>query len=68
MKYGILKRGAGILLSAVLILGSLAGCGKTDNGAVGNEGNSQTGEKVEEGGEQGLGRFLEEAHCIQQYL
>ncbi len=60
MKYGILKRGAGILLSAVLILGSLAGCGKTDNGAVGNEGNSQTGEKVEEGGEQALGRFLEE--------
>ncbi len=31
MKYGKLKRTAGILLSAVLLLGSLAGCSGKEN-------------------------------------
>lgn len=61
MKYGRLKRAAGILLSFTMILGSLAGCGGKDNGAVGNAGGSHTeGNSEEGGGEQAMGRFLEE--------
>lgn len=61
MKYGKLKRAAGILLSVTLILGSLAGCGGKENGG-GNEGGTSAGENGGEdgGGEQAMGRFLEE--------
>lgn len=61
MKYGKLKRAAGILLSFTLILGSLAGCSGKDNGGAGNAGGNPTGgASGEEGGEQAMGRFLEE--------
>lgn len=61
MKYGRLKRAAGILLSFTLILGSLAGCSGKDNAGAGDgAGNSPGGNSVEEGGEQAMGRFLEE--------
>lgn len=60
MKYGKLKRTAGILLSAVLLLGSLAGCSGKENVEPGaspqGNGNSTEGE----GGEQAMGRFLED--------
>ncbi len=60
MKYGKLKRTAGILLSAVLLLGSLAGCSGKENVEPGaspqGTGNSTEGE----GGEQAMGRFLED--------
>lgn len=60
MKYGKLKRTAGILLSAVLLLGSLAGCSGKENVEPGDipqgTGNSTEGE----GGEQAMGRFLED--------
>lgn len=60
MKYGKLKRTAGILLSAVLLLGSLAGCSGKENVEPGDSpqgtGNSTEGE----GGEQAMGRFLED--------
>lgn len=62
MKYGKLKRATGILLSTVLILGSLAGCSGKENGGAGNEnaGNTSGNSTEEDGGEQGMGRFLEE--------
>ena len=40
MKYGKLKRAAGILLSVTLILGSLAGCGGKENGGGDERGTS----------------------------
>ncbi len=61
MKFGKLKRAAGILLSAALLLGSLAGCsGKENETPSGSaQGNSNSAEGGGEGGEQAMGRFLE---------
>ena len=36
-KYRRLKRMAGFLLTALLILGSLSGCSKKENGGIGQE-------------------------------
>ncbi len=62
MKYGKLKRAAGILLSAAVILGSLAGCSGKENESAGNGNTGAAGGESTEGdsGEQGMGRFLEE--------
>lgn len=62
MKYRTLKRTAGILLSLVLILGSLAGCSGKENGGSGNGNTGNAGGSDTEGGseEQAMGRFLEE--------
>lgn len=55
MKHRNLKRLTGMILSVVLIIGSLAGCsGKNTNGTVGNSGDSKNAK------EQAMGRFMEE--------
>lgn len=51
------RRTAGILLSAILILGSFAGCTKKEEGAEGSTSSRGTGENQEE---TAMGRFLEE--------
>ncbi len=63
MKHKILKRAAGILLSMLLVCGSLAGCsgsgqGGTGNGAAG--GNAEGSNTEGNSGERAMGRFLEE--------
>lgn len=62
MKYGKLKRTAGILLSIALLLGSLAGCSGKENGEPkgGPQGNGNSTEGEGDGGEQAMGRFLED--------
>lgn len=63
MKYKGLKRATGILLSVILMLGSLSGCSGKENVSNVNGGNSDKNPKdktEEESKETAMGRFLEE--------
>lgn len=62
MKYGMLKRAAGTLLAAVLVLGSLTGCSGKGNESTSNGNTKASDENGAEGDgkEQAKGRFLEE--------
>lgn len=59
-KYRRLKRMAGFLLTALLILGSLSGCSKKENGGIGQEAAEGSGTGDGNGGDTAMGRFLEE--------
>ena len=70
MKHKQLKRITGMILSAVLVIGSLAGCSGKNTDGGGSGGNS--GGNGENAGEQAMGRFLEEemalpAECMNIY-
>ena len=62
MKYGMLKRAAGTLLAAALVLGSLTGCSGKGNESASNGNTKASDENGAEGDgkEQAKGRFLEE--------
>ncbi len=67
MKHRNLRRAAGLLLAAALVIGTLCGCGgkgsgeTTDGGGEGTGSGGSQGNQTQEAGGQAMGRFLEEA-------
>lgn len=62
MKYRRLRRAAGIILSAVLLVGTLAGCsgkGETQTDSPNRDGGTEEGSSSQQSGETVMGRFLE---------
>ena len=62
MRYRRLRRAVGIILSAVLLMATMAGCsgkGKTETDSPNRDGGTEEGSSTQQSGEPVMGRFME---------